>query len=62
MIQNECSTFCKVLYVSSIRKQLEIVHFGQHAYKQLTIPSTNHATTREPESPRLEVMALEKTN
>lgn len=57
MIQNEWFTFCKVLSISSIRKQLEIVQFGQHAYYQLPISST-----KEPESPRLEVIALEKTN
>lgn len=62
MIQNECSTFCTVLPVSSTRKQLKIFQFGQHAYYQLPIQVPTMPTTKESESPRLKVMALEKTN
>lgn len=54
MIQNECSTFCKVLSVSSIRKQLEIVQFGQHAYYQLLISSTNHTNYQRTRKPKTE--------
>lgn len=60
MIQNERSTFCKVLSVSSIRKQLEIVQFGQHAYYQLPIPSTNHSKYQRSRKPKRESHGFEE--
>lgn len=66
MIQNECSTFCEVLAVSSRRKQQEIVQFGHLTYYQLSIPTISRMSLasyqRIRKTKTASVMASEKTN